>query len=65
MAWEILEPTDRPEELHVIPTDDLIEHDDTKDCVCIPDREAIFCNDGSFRYMYSHPSLDGRELLEA
>lgn len=64
MIWEIVEPEDRPAEMHIIPSDDLIEHEESTDCVCLPTSETVFCNDGSFRYMYTHHSLDGRELLE-
>lgn len=52
---------------HVIPLDDLIEHDTSgeQDCICGPDTEPVERDDGSFGWLGSHHSLDGRELHEA
>jgi hypothetical protein len=48
--------------LHVVPVDDLVEHDigEDGDCVCGPDVE--FREDGEI--LYVHHSLDGRERFE-
>lgn len=46
-----------PDEMHLIPHDDLIEHTPSEDCVCGPKENFLF--DGS--RIISHPSLDGRE----
>lgn len=49
---------------HVVPVNDLIEHDTTgeQDCVCGPDVEPVERDDGSVAWLISHHSLDGREL---
>jgi len=43
--------------IHVLPNDDLVEHDNSEDCVCGPD---AYLEDGS--WVYVHHSLDGREI---
>jgi len=45
--------------VHVLPIDDLIEHEATEDCPCGPDTE--FVSGGA---VITHHSLDGREALE-
>lgn len=47
--------------MHVVPVDDLIEHDtsDGGDCVCGPTREETVGG-----WLVVHSSLDGRELSE-
>lgn len=52
---------------HVIPVNDLIEHDTNgeQDCVCGPDTEPVEREDGSMGWLIVHHSLDGRELREA
>lgn len=51
--------------VHVVPVNDLIEHDTTGEpCVCGPDTEAVFRDDGSNGWLVLHHSLDGRELHE-
>ncbi len=54
------EPVDT---LHVIPVDDLIDHD-TSDCPCGPTVEPVMRDDGSCGWLYRHSSLDGREAEE-
>lgn len=51
--------------LHVMPIDDLVEHTTDPDCVCGPRCEPVMREDGSNGWVYTHPSLDGRELSEA
>lgn len=47
--------------IHVVPVDDVIEHNITDgDCICGP--EPVEDADG---IVYMHPSLDGREVLDA
>lgn len=54
-----------PEAIHTFPLNDLIEHDTSGEpCVCGPDVEAVFADDGSTGWLVSHHSLDGRELDE-
>ena len=48
-----------PKVIHVLPVDDLIEHERTTDCVCGP----LLCFYGP-RLIVTHHSLDGRELVE-
>lgn len=52
------------EAVHVEPVNDLIEHEDSDKCVCGPDVEAVFRDDGSNGWLISHHSLDGREMNE-
>ena len=51
-------------EAHVLPVDDLVEHDSSENCICGPDCEPVEKTDGSFAYFYRHHSLDGREAQE-
>ena len=48
-----------PDEVHVIPVQDLIEHTETEDCICGP--TTTFLESGK---LVTHASLDGRELNE-
>ncbi|WP_174545597.1 hypothetical protein [Nocardiopsis dassonvillei] len=53
--------------LHVVPLDDLIEHDSSTtdaSCVCGPTTKPIKREDGSVGWVITHSSLDGRELRE-
>jgi hypothetical protein len=51
--------------VHVLPVDDLIDHEDEGDnCPCGPDIEPVFAEDGSCGWLITHHSLDGRELNE-
>ena len=45
--------------LHVVPVNDLIDHEDTDECVCGPDFEFV---EGGMIVM--HHTLDGREAFE-
>ena len=49
--------------VHVIPLNDLIEHDDSSDCVCGPTVEHVPA-DGGDGWVLTHHSLDGRERHE-
>lgn len=50
---------------HVYPLNDLIEHEtEGSDCVCGPTIEPVEREDGSFGWLISHHSLDGREQTE-
>jgi hypothetical protein len=53
------------ETVHVVPVDDLIEHDTSgeKPCVCGPDVEHVEAEDGD-GWLVTHHSLDGRERFE-
>jgi hypothetical protein len=54
-----------PQIVHVLPVDDLIEHDDDgTDCPCGPAVEPVFDDDGACGWLISHHSLDGREQKE-
>lgn len=46
---------------HVVPADDLIDHETTDMCPCGPLNEAVHRRDGSVGWVVVHNSLDGRE----
>lgn len=50
--------------VHVQPTNDLIQHEDTEDCPCGPRIEPVERDDGSIGWLIVHHSLDGREGYE-
>lgn len=55
-----------PNNIHCLPTGDLIEHDEVgEDCACGPTVEPVERPDGSYGWLISHNSLDGRERFEA
>ena len=61
MSAGVINPGSR----HVVPTGDLIEHQEYGDgCVCGPQVVPVPREDGSFGWLYVHASLDGRELRE-
>lgn len=49
---------------HVIPVNDLIEHQVDENCPCGPAADPVKRDDGSVGWLYVHHSLDGRELDE-
>lgn len=52
--------------VHVYPVNDLIEHDtDGGECPCGPETEAVPCDDGTYGWVITHHSMDGREFHEA
>jgi hypothetical protein len=54
-----------PNTIHVYPVGDLVEHDtDGGECVCGPTVEPVEREDGSFGWVTTHHSLDGREQNE-
>lgn len=54
-----------PQTVHVLPNNDLIEHEDEgADCPCGPIAEPVFDKDGACGWLITHYSLDGRELRE-
>lgn len=61
-GWEVREPVDS-EDQHVLPIDDLYDHD-AEDCLCGPRTEAVPRKDGSYGWVVTHHSLDGRERYE-
>jgi hypothetical protein len=50
--------------VHVIPNNDLIQHDISDDCTCGPTTEPVKRDDGSVAWLHIHHSLDGREHHE-
>lgn len=50
--------------IHVMPVDDEVMHENTRDCVCIPDVEHVPNDHGPDGWLYTHHSLDGREVNE-
>lgn len=64
--WEVVTHDDFGDHVHVLPLNDLIEHneeDDDGDCVCGTTIELVEREDGD-RWLIVHDSLDGREQLE-
>jgi len=51
-------------QVDVVPEQDLVDHGRGDDCICGPRVEAWFRRDGSNGWIYTHHSLDGRELAE-
>lgn len=49
---------------HVVPVDDVINHETTDSCVCGPTPEAVPRRDGSIGWVVVHHSLVGREQAE-
>lgn len=50
--------------VHVIPVNDLIEHDPLGHCVCGPAFEQVQGDDGEPGWLITHHSLDNREKDE-
>ena len=56
-----------PRAVHTAPVDDVVEHEESEDCVCRPTpcRVEIGADrGGGYGWQYTHHSLDGRELSE-
>lgn len=51
-------------DVHVVPVNDLIEHETSDDCPCGPTSEVVTRDDGSIGWVVSHHSLDRREERE-
>lgn len=64
--WVLLhrEPTDSPNEFHIVPVDDGMTHDlHSGDCVCGPFGVREKHDDGiDDTWLYTHASLDAREI---
>jgi hypothetical protein len=51
--------------VHVVPAGDLVEHVcGGGDCICGPTVEPVQREDGSYGWLVTHHSLDGREQHE-
>ena len=46
---------------HIVPIDDLREHEESVDCWCQPE----LLDDVYLDSVYLHPSMDGREAFES
>lgn len=63
MSWLTTESDDFTS--HVVPLDDDIIHEWTRNCVCAPTSEFTTDHpDGNTRWIHVHHSLDGREANE-
>lgn len=51
-------------DVHVFPDGDLVEHEETDNCVCGPLIDPAERSDGSVGWVMVHHSLDGREAHE-
>lgn len=49
---------------HVVPVNDLVDHEDSDECPCGPTSEPVKRADGSVGWVVIHHSLDGREKSE-
>lgn len=64
--WLVIAEPNDPHTVHVVPRNDLVEHDDIGiDCICGPRTEHLTANDGCDAWLVTHHSLDGRELRES
>lgn len=45
--------------VHVLPVNDLIDHDLTDSCPCGPADQSVIRDDGSVGWIVVHASLDG------
>ncbi|MCW2496386.1 MAG: hypothetical protein JWQ77_2310 [Jatrophihabitans sp.] len=50
--------------VHVLPVADLIDHAASDECTCGPTTEPVPRDNGSFGWLVTHHSLDGREARE-
>lgn len=50
--------------VHVVPCDDVVDHDLTDECVCGPSPELVHSELNPEGWLYTHHSLDGREARE-
>lgn len=50
---------------HVIPEDDIIEHEAHYKCVCRPKWKAVWCEEHGVEWVFVHNAIDGREREEA
>lgn len=51
-----------PQTVHVLPVNDLIEHDEEgTECACGVTTEPVFDRDGACGWLITHHSLDNRE----
>lgn len=50
--------------VHVHPNFDVVSHDLTPECVCLPNAECVTTTSGGDNWLYIHHSLDGREADE-
>lgn len=53
-----------PDELHVLPVADLVDHELSEECICGPKVSAVFREDGSNGWVVNHWALDRREATE-
>lgn len=65
-GWDTSATDCSGDEIHVMPLDDLVPHETTPLCLCGPTGDIIGPEDTGGRpaMMYTHHSLDGRELAE-
>lgn len=49
--------THREDGVHVVPLDDVVQHEFHEDCICGPTPELV-----QITWMYTHHSADGREF---
>ncbi|ANA86344.1 hypothetical protein BH762_gp001 [Gordonia phage OneUp] len=64
MTWSCYDTLELDNSVHVIPDLDIIEHDQSDDCVCGPAVEPVPLATGGMSWLVTHHSLDGREADE-
>ncbi len=47
---------------HVVPLEDLVHHEESGTCVCLPRAERHVTDDGRPFTQWVHSALDGRDL---
>lgn len=57
--WALIEPDEDNRPMHVVPINDLVDHEDSEHCWCAP-KVLDTCNGK----MVTHNSADGREDFE-
>jgi hypothetical protein len=62
-GWVTERSVDNRNEVHVMPRQDLIRHT-TAGCACGTTTEPVEREDGSYGWLITHHSLDGREQTE-
>jgi hypothetical protein len=51
-------------EAHVVPVDDVLDHEISDNCICGPESTPVKQEDGSMGWVMTHHALDGRESGE-
>lgn len=47
--------------VHVVPVDDILEHDSNDSCPCLPQLEVVTADENPVGWIYVHAAWDGRK----